>query len=227
MTTMTTAELTNGALDRKDAQIATLRAELVQTTSALHSYSDALTQLIGWAEDGSPEDGYLYALTEAKKVLKDFKVVGSEDAEEIAERIRHAGYLAYAEGHDDARGKCAKEKARLREALEFVVTFRITDSDGQEVCEDSLHEARKIARAALACRPPKVGALITANLIDDAVEAVFTSTLSSFRREADVVVIGRCYDDDCCSVAMSCRLNVRELVKVILEATSSATEVAP
>jgi hypothetical protein len=42
---------------------------------------------------------------------------------------------------------------RLREALQFVLDFKITDSRDQEVTEDSLHEFRKIARAALGEKP--------------------------------------------------------------------------
>lgn len=38
----------------------------------------------------------------------------------------------------------------LLEALQFVIDFKITDSNGWEVEEDSLHESRKIARAAIA-----------------------------------------------------------------------------
>jgi hypothetical protein len=41
------------------------------------------------------------------------------------------------------------EIARLKAALDFAVNFKITDSNKQEVPEDSLHEIRKEARKAL------------------------------------------------------------------------------
>ncbi len=44
---------------RRDAEtIASLRAEIATMTNSLHAYSDALAQLVGWAEDGSPEDAH-------------------------------------------------------------------------------------------------------------------------------------------------------------------------
>jgi DNA repair exonuclease SbcCD ATPase subunit len=104
------------AVREMKAEIASLRAELAQTTTALHSYSDALTQLVGWAEDGSPEDGYLYALTEAKKVLKDFRVVGSE-----VERLR-----AELE-------KCSQDRtAELRNEFEGIRSELVQEREGSK-----------------------------------------------------------------------------------------------
>jgi hypothetical protein len=40
--------------------------------------------------------------------------------------------------------------AELMAALQFVIDFKITDSNQEEVAEDSLHEIRKRARATIA-----------------------------------------------------------------------------